>query len=61
MSVRHATAVSSSPARTALQTVYDNHHGNANASCAPQFEILAPRVAEDQSSLTVNPDEIECG
>jgi hypothetical protein len=54
-------AVASSPARTALQTVYDNLHGNGNASYTPLFEILAPRVAEDQGSVAVNPDEIECG
>ena len=64
-----------SPARTALQTVYDNRHAHNVASspaatlkgvlkkpaAGPCFEIVAQGIANDPGSLAANPDEIECG
>ena len=70
-----STAAAASPARTALQTVYDNRivAGSPAAAAkpaasapmtaspppAPTFDIVAPRVAADATSTSVNPSDIE--
>ena len=73
--MRSSTAAAASPARTALQTVYDNRivAGSPAAAAkpaasapmtaspppAPTFDIVAPRVAADATSTSVNPSDIE--